>query len=597
MKDCRIDYTEISKLDPNKRVNYVHGLVLGVDEFLQEEFYLLEKHRRHNRLLHGYGTVCGLAVELDDTDNGPQVMVRSGMAINPRGEEIRVPSDQCAWLNEWLLQHGSEVTEAMGSPPSGPLSLYLVLCYRECKTDFIPIPSGPCQSLEETSAASRIADHFALQLTTSKPQQVEDETIKDLFDLLDRIEITDTEPGMTRQELEDLVRGINQPVSPPLSPPVTSPPGAGLTLHPANARDYLRSAFKVWVTEVKPKLLEADRNCASGPPREKCVLLTKLAFDVNLSELGFSVSGNVALDESQRPFLLSTYFLQERLLTPITAGTGGGVTSHSALSDLATGDDHPQYLNQARGDAHYSPLAHTHILDGLTDVDATPAADTNVLTFEGGIWVPRQMDHGALGDLEDDDHPQYHTDSRGDARYSLLAHTHNLDSLDDVNAGSASNNNVLTFEGGTWVPRQMDHGALGGRADDDHTQYHNNSRGDARYYRRNVADQRFVQGAAGPYMIVAAGRFDIGGNPRGPVYNKLKAAPLSGPGVFSMDFPGYRNPDSPGSQHTYIIKGITEHEKEGGIVHLVQFLQTLFHIRVTGSEVGFMVEISLFGKT
>lgn len=33
-------------------------------------------------------------------------------------------------------------------------------------------------------------------------------------------------------------------------------------------------------------------------------------------------------------------------------------------------------------------------------------------------------DHGALTGLTDDDHSQYHNNTRGDARYSLLAHTH-----------------------------------------------------------------------------------------------------------------------------------------------------------------------------
>lgn len=33
-------------------------------------------------------------------------------------------------------------------------------------------------------------------------------------------------------------------------------------------------------------------------------------------------------------------------------------------------------------------------------------------------------DHGALTGLSDDDHTQYHTDARGDARYSQIAHTH-----------------------------------------------------------------------------------------------------------------------------------------------------------------------------
>jgi hypothetical protein len=53
------------------------------------------------------------------------------------------------------------------------------------------------------------------------------------------------------------------------------------------------------------------------------------------------------------------------------------------------------------------------------------------LKFSGDITLPDDItagagvtDHGALTGLADDDHPQYHTDARGDARYSLLGHTH-----------------------------------------------------------------------------------------------------------------------------------------------------------------------------
>jgi len=38
--------------------------------------------------------------------------------------------------------------------------------------------------------------------------------------------------------------------------------------------------------------------------------------------------------------------------------------------------------------------------------------------------VSGATDHGALTGLGDDDHTQYHNDTRGDARYSLLGHTH-----------------------------------------------------------------------------------------------------------------------------------------------------------------------------
>lgn len=42
-------------------------------------------------------------------------------------------------------------------------------------------------------------------------------------------------------------------------------------------------------------------------------------------------------------------------------------------------------------------------------------------TVGGG---PGATDHGALTGLADDDHSQYHNDSRGDARYSLTGHDH-----------------------------------------------------------------------------------------------------------------------------------------------------------------------------
>jgi len=45
-----------------ERVRYFYGQLLGVREFQSEQSYFYEKHRLHNRYLHGYGTVCGLAV-------------------------------------------------------------------------------------------------------------------------------------------------------------------------------------------------------------------------------------------------------------------------------------------------------------------------------------------------------------------------------------------------------------------------------------------------------------------------------------------------------------------------------------------------------
>lgn len=341
MSEFTTYYPEAVNLAPHKRVNYVHGLVLGVDEFLQEELYLLEKHRRHHRGFHGYGTVYGLAVNIEDTAEGQRITVDAGLAVSPQGQEICVAKAQCALLNQWLLQNRQSIEDAFGSPPGGPISLYLVLCYRQCKTDRVPIPSGPCQSLEETTAPSRVADNFELKLTIAAPDHMETEETSAFFDLMRKIAISDASPGLTKTQLHDLVRSLAGPLSPPAP---ESPPG-GYTLHPDNARDYLQSACRVWVTEVRPKVMDHAGGCASDARQEGCVLLARLAFDVNLTALGYQPVAPVTLDQDRRPFLLSSQFVQEALLSRLlTPSEGGGVTAHSALSGLAVGDDHPQYL-------------------------------------------------------------------------------------------------------------------------------------------------------------------------------------------------------------------------------------------------------------
>lgn len=51
------------------------------------------------------------------------------------------------------------------------------------------------------------------------------------------------------------------------------------------------------------------------------------------------------------------------------------------------------------------------------------------------------MDHGALSGLSDDDHPQYFDETRGDARYALSAHTHTADKITD---STTTGRSVLT---------------------------------------------------------------------------------------------------------------------------------------------------------
>lgn len=70
------------------------------------------------------------------------------------------------------------------------------------------------------------------------------------------------------------------------------------------------------------------------------------------------------------------------------SGGGGGVTAHAALTGLSA-DDHTQYHNDARGDARYSQLGHTHnYVDGSLFANLNSASVGQVLKWNGSAFVP-----------------------------------------------------------------------------------------------------------------------------------------------------------------------------------------------------------------
>lgn len=200
---------------------------------------------------------------------------------------------------------------------------------------------------------------------------------------------------------------------------------------------------------------------------------------------------------------------------------GGGTTDHGALTGL-NDDDHPQYYNQSRGDARYSQIGHTHTriqdADNTTHIDVSNAetakitalvthidSSDTVIGYLAGtqLTVSRTIPNmvARLGSrivMELRDLTQHIGDYAGvgnsvyllleDAfnRLTLSASTIRLTGyLNTRNDGTATKALYTDASGnlrlGTLPAGTTDHGALTGLGDDDHPQYHNNTRGDARY--------------------------------------------------------------------------------------------------------------------
>jgi hypothetical protein len=316
--------------DPSKHVNYTLGMMLGVDDFNQEFAYLSGRDQWMARDLVGYGTVCGLRVSLDETTNGPRVSVTSGTALSPLGQLICVHPAQCAVLNDWIAANEQAVQDALLSPVGSSIKLYLVLSYRDCPVDPVPIAGEPCRSADNLMAPSRIVDDFTLELRLMPPVQLEEDAIRDFVDWMNQIQITDAPgPFISLNDFENAIRtalaASGQPPDPSVAFQLGSPL-VGMHVHPANACTYMHAAFRIWVTEVRPLFhaTPASASCACGnsaagaPPPDSCLLLAEL--DVPLVNIGpgqnwrVDDKQSVVIDESRRPILVHTRMLQEWLL-------------------------------------------------------------------------------------------------------------------------------------------------------------------------------------------------------------------------------------------------------------------------------------------
>jgi len=246
------------------------------------------------------------------------------------GQLICVHPAQCAVLNAWITANEQAVQNALLSPIGSSIKLYLVVSYRDCPVDPVPIAGEPCRSADNLMAPSRIVDDFTLELRLTPPAQLEEDAIRDFVDWMNQIQIADA-PGtfISLTDFENAIRAALASSGSPPDPGVAfhlGSPLAGMQIHPANACTYMHAAFRIWATEVRPlfhsTLTSASCSCgnssASAPPPDSCLLLAEL--DVPLVNIGpgqnwrVNDEQSVVIDESRRPILVHTRMLQEWLL-------------------------------------------------------------------------------------------------------------------------------------------------------------------------------------------------------------------------------------------------------------------------------------------
>jgi hypothetical protein len=149
-----------------ERIRYFPGRLLGEADLAHEQLYLLDKARRHNRMLHGWGVVSGLRVR--EGPAGDEVTVEPGYALDPNGDEIVVADDVIVPLRR-EDEDGNAVSpcaeadrrKRVRRKRSRDEPLYVAVRYAECAT--APVPAG--ESVEH----GRTRESFAVKLLTRLP--------------------------------------------------------------------------------------------------------------------------------------------------------------------------------------------------------------------------------------------------------------------------------------------------------------------------------------------------------------------------------------------------------------------------------------------
>ena len=328
--------------DPHAHVNYVKGMVLGVADYAQEHAYLIGRSEWMARDLVGYGTASGLAVTVeDDGMSGPRIHISAGSALAPSGRMICVGRDQCGTIEGWLSKADNAravAARVSGSPPDPTVTLYVTLCSRDCAIAPVPVPGEPCRSEEALMQPSRIADDYCLDFRLDPPEQWEADAIAALSGWLDDIaDVGPTSPPLAEVDWAPAIRaalgiitGDVEDGSPPIgSPPIPPlPPGVSTD----DFDDFLRLAYRIWITEYRPRVIA--RSCAGeGGPHDDCVLLAAITVPVSHvgtnPETGWAVEGasaDISIDERRRP-LIAPLHLVQTALGIMTEGGGGTLLS------------------------------------------------------------------------------------------------------------------------------------------------------------------------------------------------------------------------------------------------------------------------------
>lgn len=146
------------------RNRYFYGQLLDVHHFEAEQRYFQQKIWLHNRLVTGYGVICGLAVQL--CDDHKSVCVLPGTALDKAGREVVVPARSVCVPLPWSKGQYDHQHKPEGCECECGTYVQVCICFHECESDPAPVLAGDCDA--EQCAPSAVRERYKIVLKEGK---------------------------------------------------------------------------------------------------------------------------------------------------------------------------------------------------------------------------------------------------------------------------------------------------------------------------------------------------------------------------------------------------------------------------------------------
>jgi hypothetical protein len=148
------------------RPRYFQGQLLTEKDFSDEQDYFREKLRRHNRLMHGWGVVCGLRVT--PAAVGCTVVVSPGYALDPCGDEILLDEEALLRLPGEGGEDGDPLSRPGDKKAACPDGAWVVeIRHVEIPVQMVPAMGGSGET--GSVQPSRIRETCELRLFSALP--------------------------------------------------------------------------------------------------------------------------------------------------------------------------------------------------------------------------------------------------------------------------------------------------------------------------------------------------------------------------------------------------------------------------------------------